>query len=140
MIVHPAPKYVVRGKVVPAQSIAPWALGNGRNNPLAIPAIPASIRQAHRIGHPVGLGRLPAAANVFVRAVKLSIEGRIVGCFSGVWGGGSIGALLLLAEGVTPLLLNHCRRVGFPTTLCMLSRGRSLHIDGAMVSTDQHAS
>ena len=50
------------------------------------------------------LGRLPAAAIVFLRAVKLSIEGRIAGCFNGVWGGGSIGALLLLAEGVTPLL------------------------------------
>ena len=32
----------------------------------------------------------------------------------GVWGGGSIGALLLLAEGVTPLLLNHSRRVRLP--------------------------
>ena len=29
----------------------------------------------------------------------------------GVWGGGNVGALLLLAEGVTPLLLNHRRRV-----------------------------
>ena len=65
-------------------------------------------------GLPVGLGRLPAAAIVFLRAVKLSIEGRIAGCFNGVWGGGSIGALLLLAEGVTPLLLNHSRRVRLP--------------------------
>ena len=73
-----------------------------------------SIRQAHWTGHPVGLGRLPAAAIVFLRAVKLSIEGRIAGCFNGVWGGGSIGALLLLAEGVTPLLLNHSRRVRLP--------------------------
>ena len=31
-----------------------------------------SIQLAHRIGHPVGLGRLPTAANVFVWAVKLS--------------------------------------------------------------------
>ena len=39
----------------------------------------------------------------------------------------SIGALLLLTEGLTSLLLlNHGRRVGFPATLCMLSRGRSL--------------
>ena len=37
-----------------------------------------------------------------------------------------MGALLFLTEGVTPLLLNHSRRVGFPTTLCTLSRGRSL--------------
>ena len=74
----------------------------------------ASIRQAHRIEHPMGLGRLPAAANVFVRAFKLSIEGRIVGCFNGVWVGGSIGALLLLAEEVTPLLLKHSRRVRLP--------------------------
>ena len=43
-----------------------------------------------------------------------AIEGRIAGCFNGVWGGGSIGALLLLAEGVTPLLLNHSRRVRLP--------------------------
>ena len=40
----------------------------------------------------------------------------------------SIGALLLLTEGVTPFLLNHSRRVGFPTTLCTLSRGRSLSL------------
>ena len=40
----------------------------------------------------------------------------------------SIGALLLLTEGVTPLLLNHSRRVGFPTTLCTLSRSRSLSL------------
>ena len=62
----------------------------------------------------MGLGRLPTVANVFVGADKLSIEGRIVGCFNGVWGGGSIGALLLLAKGVTPLLLKHIRRVRFP--------------------------
>ena len=36
--------------------------------------------------------------------------------------------MLLLTEGVTPLLLNHSRRVGFPTTLCTLSRGRSLSL------------
>ena len=42
------------------------------------------------------------------------LEGQIAGCFHGVWGGGSIGALLLLAEGVTPLLLNHSRRVRLP--------------------------
>ena len=46
----------------------------------------------------------------------------------GVWGRSSNGALLLLAEGVTPLLRNHIRRVRFPTTLCTLSRGRSLSI------------
>ena len=40
----------------------------------------------------------------------------------------SIGALLLLTEGVTPLLLNHSRRVGFPTALGTLSRGRSLSL------------
>ena len=42
-IVHPAAKYVVRGKVVPAQSIAPWAPGNGRNNSLAIPLVCAPM-------------------------------------------------------------------------------------------------
>ena len=58
--------------------------------------------------------RILTYSYVFLRAVKLSIEGRIAGCFNGVWGGGSIGALLLLAEGVTPLLLNHSRRVRLP--------------------------
>ena len=38
------------------------------------------------------------------------------------------GALLLLTKGVTPLLQNHSRRVGFPTTPYTLSRGRSLSI------------
>ena len=38
-IVHPAAKYVVRGKVVLAQSIAPWAQGNGRNSSLVIPLV-----------------------------------------------------------------------------------------------------
>ena len=42
------------------------------------------------------------------------VAAAIAGCFNGVWGGGSIGALLLLAEGVTPLLLNHSRRVRLP--------------------------
>ena len=42
-IVHPAAKYVIRGKVVLAQSIAPWAQGNGRNNFLAIPSLCAPM-------------------------------------------------------------------------------------------------
>ena len=42
-IVHPAAKYVARGKVVPAQSIAPRALGNGRNNSLAITLVCAPM-------------------------------------------------------------------------------------------------
>ena len=42
-IAHPAAKYVVRGEVVPAQSIAPWALGSGRNNSLAIPWVSAPM-------------------------------------------------------------------------------------------------
>ena len=42
-IVHPAAKYVVRGKLVPVQSIAPWALGNGRNSSLAIPLVCAPM-------------------------------------------------------------------------------------------------
>ena len=42
-IVYPAAKYVVRGKVVPAQSIAPWALGNGRNISLVIPLVCAPM-------------------------------------------------------------------------------------------------
>ena len=46
----------------------------------------------------------------------------------GVWIRSRNGALLLLAKGVTPLLHNHSRRVRFPTTLCTLSRGRSLSI------------
>ena len=41
----------------------------------------------------------------------------------GVWGRSNNGALLLLAEGVTPLLENHSRRVRFPITLCTLSEG-----------------
>ena len=126
------PRRKVRGKGKGGAGAKYCTMGPGKRK--------EQFPSAHGIGHPVGLGRLPTAANVFIRAVKLSIEGRIVGCFNGVWGGGSIGALLLLAEGVTPLLLNHSRRVGFPTTLCILSRGRSLHVDGVMVSADQHAS
>ena len=42
-IVHAVAKYVVRGKVVPAQSIAPWAPGNGGNNSLAIPLVCAPM-------------------------------------------------------------------------------------------------
>ena len=44
----------------------------------------------------------------------------------GVWGGSSIGALLLIPQGPMPLLLSHNTRVRFPTTLCTLSWGRGL--------------
>ena len=46
----------------------------------------------------------------------------------GYGGRSSIGALLLVTEGLTSLLLNHSRTVGFPTMLCTLSRGRSLSL------------
>ena len=41
--VQPAAKYVVRGKVVPAHSIAPWTLGTGRNSSLVIPLVCAPM-------------------------------------------------------------------------------------------------
>ena len=51
-----------------------------------------------------------------------------VALFIGYGGRSSIGALLVLTEGLMPILLNYSRRVGFPTTLCTLSHGRSLSL------------
>ena len=74
------------------------------------------------------------------RAPRLARGSRCKQLLLGVWGRSSNGALLLLAEGVPPLLRNHNRRVRFPTTLCTLSRGRRLSIvERAMVSTNQCA-
>ena len=41
----------------------------------------------------------------------------------------SIGALLLPAEGIAPLLQNHDRGVRFPATLCPSSRGRITFVE-----------
>ena len=65
-----------------------------------------------------------AANNLFAMGVRLQVRGNCLPLATKVF----IGSLLLLTKGVTPLLLNHSRRVGFPTTLCTLSRRRSLSL------------
>ena len=59
--------------------------------------------------------RLEAEAEAEALPHKAAMRQPSLVCyFNGVWGGGNIGTVLLLAEGVTPLLVNHSRRVRHP--------------------------
>ena len=67
-------------------------------------------REKARVEH-----RLEAEAEAEAVPHKAAMRQRsLVRCFNGVLGGRNIGALLLLAEGVTPLLVNYSRRVRHP--------------------------
>ena len=74
-------------------------------------------RKEHFPGHPLNVRTNDLGIEVLwcdacgcpvSHTTKSTIQGH------GAWGGGSIGALLFLAKGVMPLLLNHSRRVRLP--------------------------